>query len=377
MDNNIKKEKLKIGIVALSVKSVPPSSDTVCAPNTIVNELAINLARRGHDVYLFAGHDSKIDITLISAGQKSAWGEYKTDENDPINFTQKKIEYDLILSHEAIKSFRENKLDLIHSHDIRTSPFIFMQTNTPVLYTPHYEIGYDPSPYDLYKFREISKYPNFGATGISKKNCDFLKGQGIPLCGYTPNGIDTDVFKFENIKRNGLLFVGRIVPGKGVEKAIEIAIKLKQNITIIGPKASGKKNEKYFNSIREQYFSLKNVNYVGYVKYSVIKEYYKSSKVLLFSSLTEGMPLSVLEAMSTGMPVVASPVGGIVDIIDDGIDGCFVQNNSVEAWCEKTKIALSIESQKCREKIEKYFTIEKMVDNYEKAYYKFINKQKI
>lgn len=102
--------------------------------------------------------------------------------------------------------------------------------------------------------------------------------------------------------------------------------------------------------------------------------HYQKASVLLYPSNSEGLPMGILEAMATGLPVVASNVGGVPDIISDGVDGFLIDGFDIDKWTEKTKLALALDPKKCADKIHKKFTIEKMTDAYERAYLKFIEK---
>ncbi|MBK7031150.1 MAG: glycosyltransferase family 4 protein [Bacteroidales bacterium] len=58
------------------------------------------------------------------------------------------------------------------------------------------------------------------------------------------------------------------------------------------------------------------------------------SDILIFPSLSEGLPLTVLESMMYGLPVISRPVGGIPDVIDEGINGYLTDRNEPEVFAE-------------------------------------------
>lgn len=64
-------------------------------------------------------------------------------------------------------------------------------------------------------------------------------------------------------------------------------------------------------------------------------ELLRAADMLLLPSHTEGMPLTILEAQACGTPVVATPVGGIPEIITDGVTGLLVENDNVEALADR------------------------------------------
>jgi len=64
-----------------------------------------------------------------------------------------------------------------------------------------------------------------------------------------------------------------------------------------------------------------------------VVEYYRQFDVLLLTSVKEAMPLVVMEAMASGLPVVAIKASGIEDMVDNGKDG-ILTNNSVKEFSE-------------------------------------------
>jgi glycosyltransferase involved in cell wall biosynthesis len=92
--------------------------------------------------------------------------------------------------------------------------------------------------------------------------------------------------------------------------------------------------------------------------------------LLLHPARREGLGVVVLEAMSAGVPVVASAAGGIVDVIDPGVDGELLLPGDVSAWT-RTVVSLLRDSgarerlaTAARKKVESDYTIEAMADRY-------------
>lgn len=363
---------MKIGIVSLSIKTTPPAKGVICAPNLIIANLAKGLKAEGHEPVVFTGTDSKIDCKKITADLKTAWGQYGPDDQDPVSFTQRKVEYDLILVNEAIKCYKNGEIDLIHCHDVRTSPYVFMNSTVPVMYTPHYDIESNLTPYDIHRYAQIKLNKNICFANISMKNIKTCKKLGLNNIAYVPNGIDVNLFKFNETNRDGILLVSRIIEGKKVKEIIEIACSIKQSITLIGASGPTKQDKNYFSELEKKYFSKKNVNYLGYQPPEKIVQYFQKAKVLVYPSVSEGMPLGILEALSTGLPVVASNVGGVPDIIEDGVNGYLIDGFNLADWKEKIRLAENIKPKECRRKIVENHSIEKMTKNYISAYEKFL-----
>lgn len=370
-----KTTRLKIGLLGLAAKPISPLRGVVCAPNDIAYSLAFGLSKRGHIITVFSGKDSQIKLPLLSANLGSTWHEFGPDYFDPSYFTSKRAEYDLILATEAIKAYKAKKIDIIHLIDFRLSPYIFVQAQIPVIYTIHGDLENNSNNYDKYRFKLLTD-KIFYFTNISNKNEIFCKKNKLQSLGITPNGIDIDKFGYNEKGRRGLLLVARMVKNKRIKEAIEVAKKLDITITLIGGQGPYEVDKKYFAELQKKYFCLPGVNYLGYLAKEKIISYYQKAQVLLYPSNSEGLPMGILEAMATGLPVVASNIGGIPDIIDNGKNGYLMNNFHIDEWATTVKQAMNIQSSIVIEKIKNNFSIEKMVLSYENTYYKFMNKEK-
>ena len=78
------------------------------------------------------------------------------------------------------------------------------------------------------------------------------------------------------------------------------------------------------------------VTFLGHLPHDFLPTIYNMSDVLILPSETEGAPMVILESLACGTPVIASNVGGIPDIVTDGINGIVLNDLSPE------KLALSI-----------------------------------
>jgi N,N'-diacetylbacillosaminyl-diphospho-undecaprenol alpha-1,3-N-acetylgalactosaminyltransferase len=173
-----------------------------------------------------------------------------------------------------------------------------------------------------------------------------------------PNGVDKILYsqveknnfrKENNIKEKYLvLFFGRLNPTKGPEvlakTAIEITKKRKDIFFLwVGPD-EGKAEE-----VKELIKEYKNMRYLGPIKgKNKIAEMYQSADVYVLPSYREGLPLTLFEAMASGLPIVASPVNGIPYEMKDGKNGLFSNYNDIESL--KTNILKILDNKKLAEK---------------------------
>lgn len=84
----------------------------------------------------------------------------------------------------------------------------------------------------------------------------------------------------------------------------------------------------------------KNVTIVGWISHDELPSYLNMLKLLVVPSYTEGLPNIVIEAMSCGTPVLATPVGGVPDLIEDGITGFILEDNFPETILDGIQHAL-------------------------------------
>jgi glycosyltransferase involved in cell wall biosynthesis len=134
------------------------------------------------------------------------------------------------------------------------------------------------------------------------------------------NGIDTGVFKPSDemhVRNNRILWIGRFVRGKGVQYLIEaMAILVKDRpelkLLLIG---SGPYKEVIDKMIIDLNLE-KNVEIKGSIPNNELPCIYQSSDVFILPSLFEGLPRTVLEAMSCGTPIVCTRLPQLIDIVD-------------------------------------------------------------
>lgn len=201
---------------------------------------------------------------------------------------------------------------------------------------------------------------------------------------YLPNFID--IKKFDNCKEdnkitkeNSIVYFGRLSPEKGLWTLLEAAKKLKienskLKIKIIG---DGLIRNALEEKVKRE--GIENVIFLGYMKGEALyKEIKRSTAVVLPSECYENNPMSALEAFALGKPVIGSNIGGIPELVIDGITGYTFEPNNAEdlkskiVFLIKDKDALHTKGRNARELVERKFNSEVYYKNLMSIYEKVL-----
>jgi spore coat protein SA len=139
--------------------------------------------------------------------------------------------------------------------------------------------------------------------------------------------------------RTVVLFTGRLIPRKGVHHLLAILPKLAGAhpdvlLVIVGSPFYGSHRETaYSRRLKRMARGMKrHVTFVPYVPYTKVPDWFLAADIAVVPSKPgEAFGLVNVEAMASGLPVVASRVGGIVEVVEDGVTGYLVDPSNMEA----------------------------------------------
>jgi glycosyltransferase involved in cell wall biosynthesis len=336
---------MRIAQVAPLWESVPPPG--YGGIELVVGNLTDELVRRGYEVTLFASGDSETLAELVSVVPRAL-------RLDPS--IQEPAVYDLLqlgLVNDMAKEF-----DLIHFHTGVTALPLIPMLKTSVIQTLHG--SFTPDSYKIF-----DRYSNLSYISISE-----AQRLGAPHLNYGStvyNGIKTESYLYQAQPENPpyLAFLGRISPDKGPEKAIAIAratgLPLK-----MGGKVDKVDREFYEREIAPQ-IDGKQIQYLGELYHKEKTELLANAAVTLFPiAWSEPFGLVMAESMCTGTPVVAMNLGSVPEVIAHQKTGWIC--SSLEEMIAAVPKAMQLDRRQCREHVEQFFSIAKMVDGYEAAY---------
>ncbi len=307
---------------------------------TVAGNVADGLVARGWDVTLFATKDSITTAKLHAVIDKGY-------EEDPA-IDAKVAEY-LHIS-EAFEHAAE--FDLIHSHYDFMALCSSRLVRTPVLTTIH---GFS-SPKIMPAYE---KYRDGYYVAISYAD----RASPLNYLATVYNGIDLQLYPFQEHAGDDLIFLGRIHPDKGVHLAIEVARLSKRRLIIAGIV----QDEAYFHNRIEPHLDGRMVDYIGPVDVAEKNELFaRASALLHLNTIPERFGLVLAEANAAGVPVIAMNRGSCREVISDGRTG-FLVNNVDQAVRALGRLS-EIDRPGCRQRVEQHFSIETMVAAYEQVY---------
>lgn len=211
------------------------------------------------------------------------------------------------------------------------------------------------------------------------------------------NGIDTSSYSFSSDTPNNSLgfWIGRISQkhNKGLREAILAVNNLNKGLTI----APSIDDPAYYDKTIKPILTEKTKIISSEITIDQKNEYYKNSSFLLYPIMwEEPFGLIFLESMACGTPVIAFARGAVPEIIKDGETGFIInpskddirgdwiiKKTGIEGLCEAIKRIYNMPGdqyrqmrQNCRRHVEDHFTIERMVNEYEKVYQEILKHER-
>jgi glycosyltransferase involved in cell wall biosynthesis len=171
--------------------------------------------------------------------------------------------------------------------------------------------------------------------GASQVIGQYFKEIGCRNIEVIPNGIDLQKFSSLQPKPHNdfvVMTIARLEKVKGVEYLIRAFAKLIETepqlgeLVIIGDGSERKNLENLAESLKLK----ERVKFLGEIPNERMPEYLAMADCFVLPSLKEGFGIVVLEAQAAGVPVIASKVGGILDLIEDQKNGLLVESGNPE-----------------------------------------------
>lgn len=334
----------------------------------VIFDLVTGLIKRGHEVSILGTGDSEIVGAKIIPVIDQSINSLPAFENPFYAETGF-----LVKMAESIKAVAAD-FDIIHNHTFPEfiNLMVADQISTPMLTTVHAQAT--PELDEV-----LSLFPSANLVALSKAHQKLFSKTKIDNIVY--NGIDTNLYAFQEKKDDYLLWIGRLskakdeqghfMDPKGVRWAIKLAQETDSKLILSGNVEDGE----FFQKEVKPFLNEK-IKWQGEIsseqplsKIEVVKLMQNAKTFLMPINWSEPFGLVMAEAMSCGTPVIGFDRGAVSELVIDGKTGFVVAPESGIEGLKKALLKIdTILPSDCRKHIEENFTIDKMVENYEKLY---------
>jgi glycosyltransferase involved in cell wall biosynthesis len=344
---------MRIAQVAPLAESVPPK--LYGGTERVVSWLTEELVASGHDVTLFASGDSLTTAELVPCSPRGLRLSGVKDQTAHL----------LVMLNEVRR--RADEFDIIHFHvDLFHYP-LFQGLEHKCITTLHGRLDL-PDYFPIYV-----AFPNMPLVSISNSQRAPVP-PGVNWIRTVHHGLPATVCPFNRTGGDYLAFLGRISPEKGIDRAITIATRAARRLKIAAKVDPADRS--YFEEVIRPLLDHPLVEFVGEINESEKCDFLGHAQALLFPvDWPEPFGLAMIEAMSTGTPVIAWRNGSVPEVIDRGRNGWIV--SSIEEAVEAVGRASELPRTRVRECFESRFTSRRMAADYLETYQAVLGEQAI
>ena len=308
----------------MRILQVVPVLDLAGA-ETMCQNLAIQLHKLGHEVVVVSlfSKDTSITRNLQNAGVC-------------VSFLDKKNGFDAKCFYRLYKTIKTFHPDVVHSH-IYAGKYAhlaasFAKVGSKV-YTVHSIAQEETSSFgkiiNKIFFKLLRVIPVALTKEIQKSICKVYKMKDVDV-PIVYNGIPLEKchpIPIYEKEVHEIIHVGRFCDVKNHKNLVKAVISLHEERPNVILKLYGD------GPLKKEIERIAKINNAtGYIKFmgltSDVYSAMATADIFVLPSLYEGMPMTLIEAMATGLPIITTPVGGIVDMLDDGIEAIFTSADS-------------------------------------------------
>lgn len=380
--------QIQINLLVVSTINMNPMRlGLVCYPSVggsgiLATRLGLLLASRGHEIHLIA---SELPVEIQDGNKASYFHFHKVHIPDYPLFRYPP--HEMALASEILKCGVEHELDVVHVHYAvplaASAHYAKLMGGVPYVVTLHgsdtHTIGMDPM------FQAPIRYALLGATGCSAV-CNYLKKKAEVNFGITkictiPNFVETNRFNKEKKETDAIVdtnlpTVVHISNFRPIKRTHDIIIAwrtIKSEIPDSQLYLVGNGPEREFMIKFVQKLNLEDsIHFTGIRKDT--EAILSQANLFILASELEASPLTLLEAMASGVPIIGTNVGGVPEIFEDGVQGRLINLGDTSTMAQHAieilndqKLAREM-GEKGHQRIMERYTPEKIVRLYENFY---------
>lgn len=359
------------------------SSNGLFGAEKVILSLASNMNYNGLKSWIAAVKNSHNPHLEIIDGAKV--------KGLPAEIIESRGKFDIRSVSQLVRLIKENNISIIHTHNIKANFLGFLaakKTKIPIVATNHLWTHSDLK-LRIYEFIDgfiLNSFANLIIAVSNNIKEDMIRrGMLKSKIEVIPNGIeakDISTVNKHNLKNEygikdttiAIGVIARLSPEKGHKYLLEALVKVLRDMKDIIVFIVGDGTLR--QSLQEQVENLGIKKWVVFTGYRTdMEKVYSGIDILVQPSLREGLPITILEAMSYGKAIVATNVGGIPDLIKrGGFTGLLVNSGSSEA-IYKALLAYILQpdlrkrlGENAKQFVRENYSLEKMVDSYKKVY---------
>jgi len=311
-------------------------TDHVCGPGkTIIETACAASADFNHTIGLF----------LLHREETNRYQEAATRRGVPVVPLRSVHQFDPRIISTIVRAVKEHRIDLIHSHEYKSDLLAWAVSRLyriPVMTTIHGWIRPDVKRQVYVKAGQSVLRAFSRVVAVSEQTKSVILACGVPehKIAVIHNGIVAENYRREE-QAPGFLrkqfgipddaplvgYVGRLSPEKGQADLLAAAAQLMPQIPELSIALVGDGPDRDCLKRRAESLGIANrVIFTGHLQ--DVRPVFRDIDVLALTSHTEGFPNVVLEALCMETPVVANDVGGVREIIEDGVTGVLLPPRS-------------------------------------------------
>ncbi|WP_135468956.1 glycosyltransferase family 4 protein [Crenalkalicoccus roseus] len=331
---------MRIAQIAPLAEAVPPL--LYGGTERIVSYLTEELVALGHEVTLFASGDSRTAARLEPVVPRAL----RLDASVR----------DVIAPHVLMLSRLQERLDefdIVHFHIDHFHLPLMRAAGAPFLTTLH---GRLDLPEIAPLFRAHPEAPFVSISDAQRRPLPFANWAGT-----VHHGLPRDLLPFSPRGRGYLAFLGRISPEKGPEAAIRIARAAGMPLRIAAKVDNA--DREYYEAVVRPMLEQPGIEFVGEINEGQKAEFLGGAEALLFPiQWPEPFGLVMIEAMACGTPVIAFNRGSVPEVMEDGVTG-FVVEDETGALAALRRLD-ALDRAAVRRVFERRFTARRMAEDY-------------
>jgi len=353
---------MKIAMMVRGFLTTPVPENVAYSPATVAKSVAEGLTELGHEVTFYGPEGTDLKVTNVETCSQRPSVHTQQEMDEFVGSSELFKDYlpglyDTRMARHMLEQAKKGEFDcVVFNHFESALPLAALFPSVPIVYIVHDFI--DETRREIIE-ANLSDNQHF----ISISDSQRRDAPDLPYADTVYNGINTDEFELEEDAEDYLMFSGRITPDKGVKEAVQVAMQSGRMLLIAGSLV--KADYWYFEEHVKPFLNDK-ILFLGMLdKEQLIKYYQKAAGLLMPIQWSEPFGLSMAEANACGTPVIAFRRGSVPEVVVDGKTG-YIVDNSAEMIMAISKIK-NIKRKDCREHVEKNFTRDIMIRNYDEV----------